>query len=149
MARQKTLHSLLDVKKKTGISYPTLIKYARDYADQIPTVGKGRNRRYTVESIKVFQRIFAQRQPGRRRGPDWVKHPPGSVATLPGGTVDPAPGPLQLADEDRELLRNVLEALRDVADKLYAFFGGHSEVPGIAAPLFGHAYPRLSLRRDS
>jgi hypothetical protein len=118
MARQKTLYSLLDVKKKTGISYPTLIKYARDYADQIPAVGKGRNRRYTVESIKVFERIFAQRRPGRRRGADWVKHPPGSVATLPVGTAVAPSGPFQLAEEDRELLRNVLEALQEVLGKL-------------------------------
>jgi hypothetical protein len=54
-----------------------------------------------------------------------VKHPPGSVARLPGGTAaGAAPGPLQLAEEDRELLRNVLEALRDVADKLEAFSKG-------------------------
>lgn len=120
MARPKTLYSLLDIKKKTGISYPTLIKYARDFADQIPAVGTGRNRRYTVDSVKVFQRLYEQRRPERRPGADWVKHPPGSVATLPGGTADAA-GPLQLAEEDRELLRNVLEALREVADKLQAF----------------------------
>jgi len=118
MARQKTLYSLLDVKKKTGISYPTLVKYAKEFADQIPAVGTGRNRRYTVESIKVFQRLFAKRRPGRRPGAGWVKHPPGSVATLPSGTADASPDPLRLADEDRELLRNVLEALREVAAKL-------------------------------
>ena len=117
MARQKTLYSLLDVKKKTGISYPTLIKYARDYADQIPAVGKGRNRRYTVESVKVFQRLYDQRRPGRRPGADWVKYPPDAEASLPGQ----GGAPVQLAEEDRELLRNVLEALRDVADKLETF----------------------------
>jgi hypothetical protein len=127
MARPKTLYSLLDIKKKTGISYPTLVKYARDFADQIPAVGKGRNRRYTVDSVKVFQRIFAQRRPGRRRGADWVKHPPGSVATLPGGTADATPGPLQLAEEDRELLRNVLEALREVTAKLETFSTARSQ----------------------
>jgi hypothetical protein len=121
MARPKTLYSLLDIKKKTGISYPTLVKYARDFADQIPAVGTGRNRRYTVDSVKVFQRLFAKSRPGRKPGADWVKHPPGSVATLPGGMAHSAPGPLQLAEEDRELLRNVLEALREVADKLQVF----------------------------
>ena len=122
MARRKTLYSLLDVKKKTGISYPTLVKYARDFADQIPAVGQGRNRRYTVESIKAFERIYEKRRPGRRPGADWVKHPPESVATLPGETAAPERGgPLQLAEEDRELLREVLEALLDVAAKLHAF----------------------------
>lgn len=64
MARPKKLFSLLDVKKETGISYPTLIKYARDFADQIPAVGQGRHRRYTVEPIKVFERIYAERKTG-------------------------------------------------------------------------------------
>jgi hypothetical protein len=122
MARHKAPYSLLDVKKKTGISYPTFVKYARDFADQIPAVGQGRSRRYTVESVKAFLRIYEQRRPGRRPGADWVKHPPESVATLPGETADPERGgPLQLAQEDRELLRAVLEALRDVAAKLHAF----------------------------
>jgi len=119
MARQKTHYSLLDVKKKTGISYPTLVKYARDFADQIPAVGTGRTRRYTVESIKAFQRIFAQRRPGRRPGADWVKHPPGSVATVPDGAGGAPPGLLRLAEEDRELIRNLTTALREVADKLH------------------------------
>ncbi len=67
MARPKALYSLLDIKKKTGISYPTLVKYARDFADQIPAVGTGRNRRYTVDSVKVFQRLFAKTDLGAGR----------------------------------------------------------------------------------
>jgi len=118
MVRPKTLYSLLDVKKKTGISYPTLIKYARDFADQIPVVGKGRNRRYTVESVKAFERIYAKRKTGRKPGEDWVKYPPGAEAALPG---QGGGGPVQLAEEDRELLRNVLKALREVSAKLEAF----------------------------
>lgn len=114
MARPKKLFSLLDVKKETGISYPTLIKYARDFADQIPAVGQGRNRRYTVESIKVFERIYAKRTTGRKPGEDWVKYPPDADAVLPGQWS------MQLAEEDRELLRRVLEALKEVSAKLEA-----------------------------
>jgi hypothetical protein len=39
---------------------------------------------------------------------------------MPGGMADAPPGPLQLADKDWKLLRNELETLRDVADKLKA-----------------------------
>jgi hypothetical protein len=123
MARPKTLYSLLDVKKETGISYPTLVKYARDFAAQIPAVGHGRNRRYTAESIRAFQRIYAKRTTGRKPGADWVKYPPDAEAVLPGQ----GGGPVQLAEEDRELLRNVLEALREVSAKLEAF----SEAAGL------------------
>jgi hypothetical protein len=136
MGRHKQLYSLLDIKKKTGISYPTLINYARDFADQIPTVGTGRNRRYTAESVKVFQRIFAKRRPGRKPGAAWAKHPPGTPATMPGEKGSPTPsgtsalhqedatafsGPLQLAEEDRELIRNLTEALREHAARMEAW----------------------------
>ena len=121
MARQKKLYSLLDVKKETGISYPTLVKYARDFADQIPAVGFGRSRRYTVESIRVFQRIYAKRRPGRRSGEAWVKHPDGTPIITPLMADGSKPGQLQLAPEDRELIQKLTEALREVSAKLEAF----------------------------
>jgi hypothetical protein len=120
MARQKIHYSLMEVKKKTGISYPTLIKYARDFADQIPSVGTGRRRRYTAESIRAFRRLYGQSRPGRRPGEDWAKN-----SAAPGGAS--APRQLQLAEEDRELLRSVLEALREVSDKLTSF----SDIEGL------------------
>ena len=116
MGRPKLIYSLKDIERKTGISYPTLILYAKEFADQIPTLGSGRTRRYPAEAVAVFQQIFSKRRPGRKRGAAWR----GLNASSPDG-ADATPPPLQLAEEDRELMRTLTEALREVAAKLQAF----------------------------
>ena len=117
MGRPKLIYSLKDIERKTGISYPTLILYAKEFADQIPTLGSGRTRRYPAEAVAVFQQIFSKRRPGRKRGAAW-RGLNASSAEGAGATTAP---PLQLAEEDRELMRNLTEALREVAAKLQAF----------------------------
>jgi hypothetical protein len=132
MGRHKASYTLKDIERKTGISYPTLILYAKEFADQIPTEGEGRTRRYPAEAVPVFLRIFAKRRPGRKPGAAWAKKPkaaqsepggsvPGPSSAMPQEGATPAPGLLRLAEEDRELMRNLTEALRDVAAKLQAF----------------------------
>ncbi|MEA2605179.1 MAG: hypothetical protein QOF89_6171 [Acidobacteriota bacterium] len=117
MGRPKLIYSLKDIERKTGISYPTLILYAKEFADQIPTLGSGRTRRYPAEAVAVFQEIFSKRRPGRKRGAAWRGL---NASPAEGEEATPAP-PLQLAEEDRELMRNLTEALREVAAKLEAF----------------------------
>ena len=117
MGRPKLIYSLKDIERKTGISYPTLILYAKEFADQIPTLGSGRTRRYPAEAVAVFQQIFSKRRPGRKRGAAWRGL---NASPTDGAGATPAP-PLQLAEEDRELMRNLTEALREVAAKLQAF----------------------------
>ena len=117
MGRPKLIYSLKDIERKTGISYPTLILYAKEFADQIPTLGSGRTRRYPAEAVAVFQQIFSKRRPGRKRGAAW-RGQNASPADEAGSTSAP---PLRLAEEDRELMRNLTEALREVAAKLQAF----------------------------
>jgi hypothetical protein len=133
MGRHKAPYTLKDIERKTGISYPTLILYAKEFADQIPTEGEGRTRRYPAEAVPVFLRIFSKRRPGRKPGAAWAKRPkaaqsePGGSSVpgpLPQEGAPPAPGLLQLAEEDRELMRNLTEALREVAAKLQAFSEG-------------------------
>jgi DNA-binding transcriptional MerR regulator len=117
MGRPKLIYSLKDIERKTGISYPTLILYAKEFADQIPTLGSGRTRRYPAEAVAVFQQIFSKRRPGRKRGAAWR----GLNASPAEGEGAASAPPLQLAEEDRELMRNLTEALREVAAKLQAF----------------------------
>ena len=117
MGRPKLIYSLKDIERKTGISYPTLILYAKDFADQIPTIGSGRTRRYPAEAVAVFQQIFSKRRPGRKRGAAWR-----GLNASPTDEAASSPAPsVQLAEEDRELMRNLTEALREVAAKLQAF----------------------------
>ena len=116
MGRPKLIYSLKDIERKTGISYPTLILYAKEFADQIPTLGSGRTRRYPAEAVTVFQQIFAKRRPGRKPGAAWR----GPNASPADREASPQAPPVQLAEEDRELMRNLTEALREVSAKLQA-----------------------------
>jgi len=107
MPRPKKLYSLKEIQRKTGISYPTLIKYAQEHADEIPAVGEGRRRRYPRQALKVFQRIYSKGRPGRKAGEAWKSViPPMSSPTV------------RLEEEDRQLIRDLLRALQDLRDKL-------------------------------
>jgi hypothetical protein len=54
------------VGRRTGISYPTLLRYVRLHLDEIPHVGQGRTRRYRPESVEVFRALRARSTRGRR-----------------------------------------------------------------------------------
>jgi DNA-binding transcriptional MerR regulator len=69
-AGEAGLISLSEVARRTRISMPTLLRYKRQYADQIPSVGEGRTQRYPKDAVAVFSSLkedsLAKR--GRRRG---------------------------------------------------------------------------------
>ena len=141
MARQKELLTLKAISEETGISQATLAKYAADNAD-IPSEGEGRSKRYPRAAVKMFQRLRKESKPGRRAGgssPSPAKAPvrkapgrrPGAAmgpASAPALSVVPstirlepatlALEPLRLADEDRELLRNLVVAIGGVEGQL-------------------------------
>lgn len=55
---------LTKIAERTGISYPTLRRYAQEHEDEIPSEGEGRKRRYHPEAIEVFKRIYGDGKPG-------------------------------------------------------------------------------------
>jgi excisionase family DNA binding protein len=57
--------SLAEVARRTGISYPTLLRYLRLGGRAIPQVGRGRRRRFPEAALAVFVRMRAE----SRRGP--------------------------------------------------------------------------------
>lgn len=67
---KKKLLTLSEVSKRTGISMPTLQKYKKQHADQIPSEGEGRKQRYYVESLDVFRRLKEEglKRRGRKAG---------------------------------------------------------------------------------
>jgi hypothetical protein len=142
VARQKELLTLKAISEETGISQATLAKYAADNAD-IPSEGEGRSKRYPRAAVKVFQRLRKESKPGRRAGgssPSLAKAPARKVpGRPPRAATGPAPAPalsipstvrlepatlslepLRLADEDRELLRNLVAAMGGVEGQLRA-----------------------------
>lgn len=58
---------LTAIAEKTGISYPTLVRYVKLHGDRIPSEGKGRSRRYHPEAIEVFKQLRAESPRGRRK----------------------------------------------------------------------------------
>jgi hypothetical protein len=86
------------VGERTGISYPTLVRYVRLFSDRLPHVGTGRTRRFRAAALPVFRQLRAEsgrggrrpgrkpgrppgRPPGRRRGRR-PGRPKGAVATV-------------------------------------------------------------------
>jgi len=67
-AKQKDLLTLSEIGRQTGISYPTLIRYVKVYGKKIPSVGRGRKRRFRPEAVAVFSQLRAQSRRGRKKG---------------------------------------------------------------------------------
>jgi DNA-binding transcriptional MerR regulator len=63
------LLTLTSVSERTGISYPTLVRYVKLYSSRLPHVGTGRARRFRPEAVEVFRELRQQSgRGGRRRG---------------------------------------------------------------------------------
>lgn len=63
-----SLMTLGQIAERTGISYPTLVRYVRDHGDRLPSEGEGRSRRYYPEAIEVFNEIRSSTKGGRKPG---------------------------------------------------------------------------------
>ncbi len=66
--KQEDLLTLSEIGRQTGISYPTLIRYVKVYGKKIPSVGRGRKRRFRPEAVAVFNQLRAQSRRGRKKG---------------------------------------------------------------------------------
>lgn len=75
--RSSGLLTLMQIRDKTGISYPTLVRYVKLFSKRIPSEGEGRRRRFLPGAIEVFQQLRGEsRRGGRRKG---AGRPPGST----------------------------------------------------------------------
>ncbi len=69
-ARKKkaaVLLTLTEISRRTGISYPTLIKYVKQHSKRIPHKGTGWKRRYPPEAVAVFNQIRSESKRGRKK----------------------------------------------------------------------------------
>jgi DNA-binding transcriptional MerR regulator len=67
-AAPKGLISLSEIGRRTGISYPTLLRYVRLHADRIPSHGSGRKRRFPPAAVPIFSQLRKESRRGRRKG---------------------------------------------------------------------------------
>jgi hypothetical protein len=137
MAKLLTKGELLN---RLGIAAPqtltTLLQEMEDRGIEVPSEGEGRSRRYYVGAVKAIKDYRANREP-RKRGPKprgrkapqspveaRTAQPAAYPAPLPASIRLEAPTlplePLRLADEDRALLRELVDALGGVAGQLRA-----------------------------
>ncbi len=91
------LLTLTEISERTGISYPTLVRYVKMNLKAIPHEGEGRKRRYLAEAIEVFKRMRAEgraskgaakprgRAAGGRKASARGKAPQGIVETVARG----------------------------------------------------------------
>ena len=103
--RAEKLLTLSEIGRRTGISYPTLIRYVKLFIDQIPHVGEGRKRRFPVAAVQKFAELRKQSRRGRPR------RSASSTAAIGrgGAAVDPA-----LSRRIRELERAQREVSRQL-----------------------------------
>ena len=59
-----SLLTLKEIERRTGISYPTLLRYVSLHGARIPHEGRGRKRRYHPEGVDVFKELRAQSRRG-------------------------------------------------------------------------------------
>jgi len=62
------LLTLSEIGRRTGISYPTLLRYVKLHAKRIPHVGSGRRRRYPEAAVAVFQELRSASKRGPKKG---------------------------------------------------------------------------------
>lgn len=110
-----SLLTLTEIGNRTGISYPTLSRYVKQFLGEIPHEGKGRGRRYHAAAVEVFQRLRGAsgrggRKPGSGRKPG---RPAGSGAAA-------AAGDGSLARRVQSLEKAVQELARLVARPINA-----------------------------
>src|SRR6185295_435562 len=62
-----SLLTLTEISKRTGISYPTLVRYVRLYSEKLPSEGIGRARRFYSQAVDVFRQLRSESPRGGRR----------------------------------------------------------------------------------
>jgi DNA-binding transcriptional MerR regulator len=64
--RSDSMLTLVEIGKRTGISYPTLLRYVRLYLDRLPHSGSGRQRRFSPAAVEEFKKLRSESRRGRR-----------------------------------------------------------------------------------
>lgn len=106
------LLTLTEVGERTGISYPTLVRYVKLYGDRIPYEGEGRRKRYHPEAVEVFKEIRSESPRGRRKGSGKKSARPRTVAAASGSGGDASVARrLQALERSQEKLTSELREL--------------------------------------
>lgn len=117
--RPAGLLTLTSISERTGISYPTLVRYVKLYSNRLPHVGTGRARRFRTEAVEVFRELRQQsgrggRRPGRRPGPV-----PGRRRGRPPGSASGVAGRLRALEKSQAALEKRMKRFVSSLTKLF------------------------------
>jgi DNA-binding transcriptional MerR regulator len=113
------LLTLTEVGERTGISYPTLVRYVKLHGDEIPSEGEGRRRRYHPQAVGVFQRLRSESSRGRKPKGGRPAAPSAAPARVPGGASSAgAAGDGKLAQRVASLERTQERLERQIQDMI-------------------------------
>lgn len=117
------LLTLTSISERTGISYPTLVRYVKLYSNRLPHVGTGRARRFRPEAVEAFRELRQQsgrggrrpgRPPGRRPGPA-----PGRRRGRPPGSASGVAGRLRALEKSQAALEKRMKRFVSSVTKLF------------------------------
>lgn len=115
--KKEGLLTLTAVAEEAGVSYPTAVRYVKEYGDQIPYEGKGRSRRYHPEAIEVVKRLRAESPRGRRpkaaAGASRPGRPKAAAAPAAGGG-DLAKRVASLERTQADLAKRIQELIKEI-----------------------------------
>jgi hypothetical protein len=105
------LLSLSEIGRRTGISYPTLVRYVKLHGVRLPHRGSGRSRRFLPAAVPIFEQL--RRESRRGRPPRAVTAARGAVDGALARSLDRIEaGQRQLLRQIRALVRSLQKPLR-------------------------------------
>lgn len=105
----KRLLTLKEIEERTGISYPTLLRYVKTSLNRIPHEGTGRKRRYPPEAVDEFKILREESRRGRRTA---TKTTP--VISAVGRSRRAAVGPAMTGGPSSAELDEVVQRLKEL-----------------------------------
>ena len=113
------LISLSEIGRRTGISYPTLLRYVKVHRARIPSHGTGRKRRFPEEAVAVFQQLRQESRRGRRKGGTAKKRrASASTASRSSGPLSGVEGRLRQLEKGHAAVARDLLRLRKALARL-------------------------------
>lgn len=115
--KRSGLITLTEVAKKAGISYPTAVRYVREFIERLPHEGTGRTRRFYPTAIEAVRQLREESGRGGRKAVAAVRQVGRQVGHQIEGAVAAQIRELQRTQKQlEEKIRGVVKSLQKFLD---------------------------------